>query len=56
MVVQALGGNAVEAVAVGAGDEQWVRHVGGPVKNPISPIWRRLLTFSIVQGAAIKLG
>jgi hypothetical protein len=26
MVVEALGGNAVEAVTVGAGDEEWVGH------------------------------
>jgi hypothetical protein len=26
MVVEALGGDAVEAVAVGAGDEEWVGH------------------------------
>jgi len=26
MVAEALGGDAVEAVAVGAGDEEWVSH------------------------------
>jgi hypothetical protein len=26
MIVEALGGDAVQAVAVGAGDEEWVGH------------------------------
>jgi hypothetical protein len=49
MIVEALGGDAVQAVAVGAGDEEWVGHEDGPVKKPITSIWRRLLIFSIAQ-------
>jgi hypothetical protein len=45
MVVETLGGDAVEAVALRAGDEEWFSHEGGPVKKPITPIWRRLLIF-----------
>jgi hypothetical protein len=56
MVVEALGGDAVEAVAVGAGDEEWVGHADDPVKKPIISMWRRLLTFSIVQKDAAYLG
>jgi hypothetical protein len=56
MIVEAFGGDAVQAVAVGAGDEEWVGHEGGPVKKPITPMWRRLLIFSIVQRLAMKLG
>jgi hypothetical protein len=31
MVIQAFGRDTVEAVAVGAGDEEWVGHERGPV-------------------------
>jgi hypothetical protein len=56
MVVEALRRNTVQAVAVGAGDEEWVGHEGGPVEKPITAIWRRLLIFSIVRCRSIKLG
>jgi hypothetical protein len=56
MVVESLGGDAVEAVAVGAGDEEWVGHGENPVEKQIALSWRRLLTFSIVQHQALKLG
>ncbi|MNE47779.1 hypothetical protein D3C80_1422000 [compost metagenome] len=31
VVVETLGGDAVEAVAVGAGDEEWVGHERNPI-------------------------
>jgi len=33
VIVEALGGNAVEAVAGGAGDEEWVGHDRNPVES-----------------------
>ncbi|WP_259696357.1 hypothetical protein [Pseudomonas brassicacearum] len=56
MVVEALRGDAVEAVAVGAGDEEWVGYADDPVKKPVISMWRRLLTFSIVQKDTAYLG
>jgi len=41
---------------VGAGDEEWVGHADDPVKKPVISMWRRLLTFSIVQKDTAYLG
>ncbi|CAI8888837.1 hypothetical protein EMIT0P258_30307 [Pseudomonas sp. IT-P258] len=49
VVVQALGGNAVEAVAVGAGDEEWVGHDKTSSRKRMILIWRQDCRFSIVQ-------
>jgi hypothetical protein len=55
LITEALGGDAVEAVAVGAWDEEWVGHESDPVEKPMKPIWRFLLIFSIDRSRAANL-
>jgi hypothetical protein len=48
MVIEAFGGDAVEAVAVGAGDEEWVGHDRAGSERLGNPklIWSRNLRLS----------